>query len=60
MLNYGINNTTEIIVQTYDQKKLLEKRFKRAPLAVIRNFHPLPQEIIDKKETNKDNMAFES
>jgi glycosyltransferase involved in cell wall biosynthesis len=53
LLNYGIKHSSRVVVQTEDQKILLMKRFKREPFAVIRNFHPAPKEVINKKDPIK-------
>src|SRR5262249_39802366 len=38
----GIRNAGTIIVQTKDQKSLLESNYGRSDAIVVRNFHPLP------------------
>lgn len=48
MLEYGIRNARAIIVQTELQAGLLRSNFHIEPFAVIRNFHPMPVETIDK------------
>jgi glycosyltransferase involved in cell wall biosynthesis len=53
LLNYGIYNSSKVIVQTEDQKMLLRKRFGRESYAVIPNFHPAPKEVISKKDPIK-------
>ncbi|WP_373498652.1 glycosyltransferase family 4 protein [Desulfococcus sp.] len=53
LLNYGIRHAEHVIAQTKDQKRLLEKNFRRSPSAVIPNFHPIPAENISKKTSIK-------
>ena len=48
MLEYGIRNAGAIVVQTESQASLLKSNFQLEPSAVIRNFHPMPAESIDK------------
>jgi glycosyltransferase involved in cell wall biosynthesis len=48
MMKYGIRNAGTIIVQTPHQGALLERNFYRKADAVIRNFHPHPEENIKK------------
>jgi len=52
-VEYGIRNSEKIIAQTIDQTKKLEKNYHRKATAVIRNFHPLPNEKINKSNTIK-------
>jgi glycosyltransferase involved in cell wall biosynthesis len=53
LLEYGIRNTDAIIAQTERQSMLLEKHYGRSATAVIRNFHPMPKEIIEKSLPRK-------
>lgn len=48
ILNYGIARIDKIIAQTNAQARLLDNYFSRKVDAVISNFHPLPDEEIDK------------
>jgi glycosyltransferase involved in cell wall biosynthesis len=48
MMSYGIRNAGAIIVQTPHQGRLLEQNYCRKPDAVVRNFHPYPDEKPDK------------
>lgn len=48
LLEYGIRNTDVIIAQTERQSMLLEKNHGRSATAVIKNFHSMPEEIIEK------------
>lgn len=45
---YGIHHADQIVVQSRNQQKLLADNFGRTPNAIIRNFHPYPEETIDK------------
>lgn len=49
MMSYGIRNAGAIIVQTPHQGRLLEENYHRKPDAVVRNFHPYPDENINKQ-----------
>lgn len=53
ILEYGIRNITHIIAQTNAQSEFLEKNYQRKASAVIPNFHPLPEEKIEKGEVIK-------
>jgi|LGOV01.1.fsa_nt_gb glycosyltransferase involved in cell wall biosynthesis len=48
LLEYGLRNATAIIAQTNAQAWMLESCFARTPAAVIPNFHPYPQEDVEK------------
>jgi glycosyltransferase involved in cell wall biosynthesis len=52
-LEYGIRNASAVVVQNEYQAKGLELYYCRKPTALIRNFHPSPQEIIEKKNPIK-------
>lgn len=43
ILQWGIKNAQAIIAQTEYQKKILEKANCRAPIHLVRNYHPLPE-----------------
>ena len=45
---YGARNATAIVVQTQQQADLLEQSYGRIADELIPNFHPQPNEIIDK------------
>jgi glycosyltransferase involved in cell wall biosynthesis len=47
-IEYGIRHATEIVAQTEDQARLLQKYYGRAASRVVRNFHADPVEPIDK------------
>jgi glycosyltransferase involved in cell wall biosynthesis len=47
-VDYGARHATHIVTQTEHQAALLNTNFARAAEAVIRNFHPLAAEVIDK------------
>ena len=47
-LDYGIRNANVVIAQTRDQQRLLAEHFDRSDSLLIRNFHPEPEEPIDK------------
>ncbi|MBA3731356.1 MAG: glycosyltransferase [Gammaproteobacteria bacterium] len=49
-LEYGIRNVGKIIVQTSQQQALLARHYNRVPVARIDNWHPIPQEKIEKPE----------
>ena len=53
LLNFGIKHAAAIIAQTMDQKKMLERNYRRRASAVIPNFHPRPVEVISKKRPIK-------
>lgn len=42
MLEYGIRNTNEFIVQTEEQRRLLQKNYHKSATALIRNFIEVP------------------
>ncbi|MBK8161629.1 MAG: glycosyltransferase family 4 protein [Gammaproteobacteria bacterium] len=52
ILEYGIRNSTKIIVQTEAQAALLEENYDIESAEVIRNFHPLPTEAMEKNSQN--------
>ena len=43
LLEYGIKNADDIVVQTQQQYDLLQKSYGRLPTALVRNFHPTPK-----------------
>jgi glycosyltransferase involved in cell wall biosynthesis len=47
-IDYGIRHATAIVAQTEDQRQQLLDNHWRAATQVIPNFHPLPQEPLDK------------
>jgi len=47
-VEYGIRRASCIVAQTADQAALLERNYGRKADAVIPNFHPSPNETIDK------------
>ncbi|HEY6483223.1 MAG TPA: glycosyltransferase [Steroidobacteraceae bacterium] len=47
-VEYAIGRADCIVAQTTHQARLLELHYRRAPDAIIPNFHPQPQEPIDK------------
>lgn len=47
-VEYGIKHATHIVTQTKYQAKLLAQHYQRSADAVVPNFHPEPQEEIDK------------
>lgn len=47
-VEYGIRRANCIVTQTTDQAALLERNYHRKADAIIPNFHPLPDEAIDK------------
>jgi glycosyltransferase involved in cell wall biosynthesis len=47
-VEYGIRYAKHIVVQTQHQAELLHENYGRTADLIIPNFHPLPQEIIDK------------
>lgn len=46
---YGIRHADQILVQTYEQQRLLRKNFNR-PSIVFRNLHPKPKQLINKRD----------
>ena len=48
LLDYGRRRADRIIVQSERQKQLLKKNLDLKVFRVIRNFHPLPEETINK------------
>lgn len=48
LLEYGITHADVIATQTEYQNKLLQRHYNRSATKLIRNFHPLPQERIEK------------
>lgn len=50
LLAYGIRNATAVVVQTWDQERLLRKYYNRTATAVIANFHPMPEEHYKKSD----------
>ncbi len=53
ILEYGIKNANKIVVQTEDQARFLTQNYQRKPDALIPNFHPYPEEKINKPEPIK-------
>jgi len=47
-LEYGINHVHYIITQTKHQGDLLYQYYGRRPNVIIPNFHPVPQEVVEK------------
>lgn len=47
-VEYGIRHVPRIVVQTHHQSSLLKQHYQREATALVRNFHPLPHEVIDK------------
>ncbi|MBL8491630.1 MAG: glycosyltransferase family 4 protein [Rhodocyclaceae bacterium] len=47
-LEYGARHATRIVVQTRHQESLLMQHYGRKADLMVRNFHPLPAESIDK------------
>ena len=45
---YGIRHASCVITQTRDQAELMERNFARRADAIVPNFHPAPQEPVDK------------
>ena len=48
LLDYGVRNAHQIIAQSHQQADFLTQYFNRKPIKIIRNFHPMPQEKIEK------------
>ncbi|GEM_PF-175843 len=48
-LEYGVRNSSDIIVQTEQQADALARHYQREATAIIANFHPDPAPQIDKK-----------
>ncbi len=49
LLNYGISKAHVVVAQTENQNSLLKTYHHRTADSVIRNFHPLPEETLQKK-----------
>jgi glycosyltransferase involved in cell wall biosynthesis len=47
-IEYGIHHANHIVVQTQRQADLLQGNYGRKADLIIPNFHPLPEEVIDK------------
>jgi glycosyltransferase involved in cell wall biosynthesis len=47
-IEYGLRNAKRIVVQTAVQERLLFANYGRRADAVVRNFHPAPQERLDR------------
>lgn len=43
LLEYGIRNADDIVIQTRQQRDLLQKSYNRVPTALVRNCHPSPK-----------------
>lgn len=48
LLEYGVRHAPCIVTQTRHQAQLLERHYQRTASAIVRNFHPVPREAIDK------------
>ena len=53
ILKYGIRSSHHIIAQTNQQAEFLKKHYGRTPTEVVPNFHPMPQEKINKTDPVK-------
>lgn len=51
ILEYGVRHASDIVVQTYDQNELLREHYGRQASMLIRNIHPLPEELVIKVGT---------
>lgn len=49
-IEFGLRNASHIVVQTENQKRLLDANYGRTDATVIRNFHPQPQTQAPKSE----------
>lgn len=47
-IDYGLQFCPNIVTQTEQQATYLKQRYGRVPIAVVPNFHPLPEESIAK------------
>lgn len=47
-IEYGLRHATDIVTQTEYQAELLHRHYGRTAACVIPNFHPTPEETIDK------------
>jgi glycosyltransferase involved in cell wall biosynthesis len=47
-IEYGIRHAHHVVVQSDAQARMLERNYARTADAVVANFHPEPQETIDK------------
>ena len=48
ILEYGVRSSHHIIAQTNQQGEYLKRYYRRIPTEVVRNFHPMPREEINK------------
>lgn len=48
LFEYSLRHTDMIVTQTADQARLLERHFGLRHTAIVRNFHPMPTESINK------------
>ena len=53
ILEYGLRNARFIVGQTQHQAKLIEKYYHRELTDLVRNFHPLPSESLEKEKCVK-------
>ena len=53
IMEFGIKHIEDIVVQTEDQAQLLTQNYGRKYRAVIPNFHPFPEEAINKSDPVK-------
>jgi glycosyltransferase involved in cell wall biosynthesis len=52
-MEYGVLNSSHIIAQTQTQSNQLKNNYGRATSAIVKNFHPAPEESVEKKLPNK-------
>ncbi|HAJ77283.1 MAG TPA: hypothetical protein DCM64_12635 [Gammaproteobacteria bacterium] len=49
ILEYGLRHADHIVAQSHHQVDLLESNYGRTASGIIRNFHPSPEESLDKQ-----------
>ncbi len=50
---FGLRQADSLITQTRVQSDLLKSNYGRDVTAIVKNFHPMPDEIVEKKDTIK-------
>ena len=48
---WGLRHADDVIAQTIVQQEFLEKHYFKSPCAIVRNFHPLPGECVERGRT---------
>jgi len=50
IFEYGLRNVDRVVVQTYDQARMLQENYGRKADGLVRNFHPLPETPVSKPQ----------